>query len=315
MTSTTRERSTTPQHQRGGVEEHGSERVVVGYDGSPGALQALEWAALEAQQRTARLRVLHAVDVRGGIARTPALRARYAQMVGSRRAEEGAARAATLGGTPDDGDRADPEVRLGSPTGALLTASSRADLVVVGSRGRGSMAAAVLGSVAFAVTAGAQCPVVVVRGDAGLRPGAHRPVVVGVDGSPAAVPAVVFAAEAAARSRARLVVLSAWSPLEGTDAAPGDAGVTAHLREAARVAGAEAAAAAREVEPGLEIEVWPVRGPADDALVASSSQAGLLVVGARGRGAVRGLLLGSVSHATVHRASCPVAVVRALPQE
>ncbi len=56
VTSTTRERSTTRQHQRGGVEERGSERmVVVGHAGSTGALRALGWAVSEAQQRSARL--------------------------------------------------------------------------------------------------------------------------------------------------------------------------------------------------------------------------------------------------------------------
>lgn len=288
----------------------GTRRVVVGHDGSPDSLQALEWAAVEAGERRSRLSVLHAVHVGGGIARSAALLARYAREVGAELAEEGVRRAVEVDGAPDR-DCIHPDIRLGSPASALVLASSEADLLVVGSRGRGSVAAVLLGSVAFGVSARASCPVVVVRGDAALRPGTRAPVVVGVDGSRAAEPAVVFAAEAAARSGAHLVVLAAWAAPGLAQAGYGGAReeeVLTSLRQDAHAVAATAASAARRLQPGLDIEERVVAGRAADALVASSAQAGLVVVGARGHGASTGLLLGSVSHATIHAACCPVAV-------
>jgi len=56
--------------------------------------------------------------------------------------------------------------------------------------------------------------------------------------------------------------------------------------------------------------VWQVTpGQPRTALLDAASDAQLLVVGARGRGGVRGMLLGSVSEAMLHHASCPVGVV------
>ncbi|MFG1955600.1 universal stress protein [Micromonospora sp. NPDC048830] len=63
--------------------------------------------------------------------------------------------------------------------------------------------------------------------------------------------------------------------------------------------------------PGIPIEHRTVPGPPAAALLDAASDAQLLVVGARGRGGFTGLLLGSTSHAVLHHAPCPIAVVRA----
>ena len=70
-----------------------------------------------------------------------------------------------------------------SPAAELVDASHGAQLLVLGTRGHGEVVGTLLGSVAFAVTAHAACPVVVVRGDGSRHPGPEHSVVVGVDGS------------------------------------------------------------------------------------------------------------------------------------
>jgi nucleotide-binding universal stress UspA family protein len=73
---------------------------------------------------------------------------------------------------------------------------------------------------------------------------------------------------------------------------------------------AEAIAGRRDLYPGLKVDLQVLRGHAGDALVRASADAQLVVVGARGRGGLAGLLLGSVSQALLQHADCPVAIVR-----
>ncbi len=302
--------------ETGGDARGGGRPVVVAYDGSSASAAALTWAAREAGARSARLRVLFAADVGGADSGGAAVLAQAAHEAGVQLAEEGASWATQVEGGPVE-VAVETDVRLGSPTFALVQASQDADLLVVGNRGRGAVAGALLGSVAFSVTAQAACPVVVVRGDTERRPGAEHPVVVGVDGSDAALASVAYAADAAVTAGAPLVVLAAWTPPEILAAGYGAAHLPEMVRkaeEAARGAAESALAWARERHADLVGEARPVREKPAKALIAASGTAGLVVVGARGYGSIGGLFLGSVSHATIHRAQCPVAVVRSLPQ-
>ena len=65
------------------------------------------------------------------------------------------------------------------------------------------------------------------------------------------------------------------------------------------------------IPAGVYIEQKLLKGRAADTLIAASEGADMLVVGNRGRGGVRGLLLGSVSQQIAHHATCPVVIVRA----
>jgi nucleotide-binding universal stress UspA family protein len=76
----------------------------------------------------------------------------------------------------------------------------------------------------------------------------------------------------------------------------------------ARIAEA-AAARVRQVHPELTVTTHVEDCPAELTLVDASADAGLVVVGTRGRGAFHAMLLGSVSHAVIHGAECAVAVV------
>jgi nucleotide-binding universal stress UspA family protein len=231
-----------------------------------------------------------------------------------------ARRIAEAGARLARGHRPDADVHaatfVGSPGTVLVQESEGAALVVVGTRGHGDVAGLLLGSVASRVAAHARCPVVVVRGEpAGAG---DRAVVVGVDGSPASVAALRAAAERAAATAAPLRVVCAWRPTTpgGWDRTywlaldPGaDPDDTA--RESAERVAAEAVAAVRELAPGLAVESRVRGGDAATVVLDAAGDAGLVVVGARGRGSLASLFLGSVSHRVVHGARCPVLVVRA----
>jgi nucleotide-binding universal stress UspA family protein len=191
-----------------------------------------------------------------------------------------------------------------SPAEALTEASTQAALVVIGTRGFGRVMGALLGSVAFAVAASAECPVVVVKGDPGTRPiGPDHKVVVGTDGSPSGEAAVDFAASRAAEASAALEVVTSTGEHPNADVDDETLRATAaSIAQSAadRVAGAH---------PGLTVTTRVEDSPAERTLVDASADAGLVVVGTRGRGAFKGMVLGSVSHAVIYGAQCPVAVV------
>ncbi|MHB1585399.1 MAG: universal stress protein [Acidimicrobiales bacterium] len=138
------------------------------------------------------------------------------------------------------------------------------------------------------------------------RSGRDRPVVVGVDGSSASLRAAEWAAgEARCRHlRLRLVHVNFW-----TDAALSTPGFEDEARRQSLVL-EQAAARVRASHPDVEVECRSLEPPTGAALVRESADATLLVVGSRGLGAVRGLVLGSVSRECVQHARCSVLVVR-----
>lgn len=137
-------------------------RIVVGVDDSPEAAAALRWALDEARLRQASLEVVHSWlfpalgDVPGAAAETL-----------TRDLEEGARRLVdevVAGGIGSDpGIPVERHVREGSAAAVLVDAASGADLLVLGSRGRGGFAGLLLGSVTQQCVHHAPCPVVVVR--------------------------------------------------------------------------------------------------------------------------------------------------------
>ena len=185
------------------------------------------------------------------------------------------------------------------PSSAILAEAPDAELVVVGTRSRNKMSAAVLGSVASSVSASAPCPVVVVRGE--RRTG---PVVAGADGSPESDEAVGLAYEEAARTGQPLMVVHCWQPQEQH----GESVESTHQLLENRLA--ESLASYREKYPTVEARASVVEGRASAELIELSATASLVVVGSRGRGGVTGLLLGSVSQSLLHHADSPVAIVR-----
>ncbi len=295
-------------------------RVVVGYDGSERAATAVRWAAREAQRAGLPLAVVHVVDFTGLVLGLSTDDETEWSDVAFERARALADEGADLArhAAPDVPVRA--VVGSGSAAEVLVEASRAAELVVVGTRGRGDLAALCLGSVSTVVMTHAECPAVVVHGQGAQVPGPEHPVVVGVDGSAVGRRALEAAAEVAARDGAPLRVVTAWRrwpddswlsalAVESPSAAVEMADAAF---EVARVAASAAVHEAVERHPGLEASELVVEGTPAAVLAEQSRDAGLLVVGSRGRGAARSLLLGSVTHGVVHAAACPVEVVRSV---
>lgn len=285
--------------------------VVVGVDGSPSSLVAVEVAAREAGLRGVALRLVHAFGWPAAHV-PPGGRPWAAGSAGMRELVDG-----TLAEAERRAHEAAPatdvmrEVVVGEPVMVLEIESRTASLAVVGSRGLSRFGALLLGSTAGHLAAHAACPVLVVRD----RPDPSGPVLLAVDGSPAARGAVEFAFAQASLHGRDLVALHAWNTR--TDRAydgPSDPPFVTYdeerLRDEEQRVLAEALGGLGERYPDVRVHRELVRGRIRHTLIEASAGAGLVVVGARGRGGFTGLLLGSVSQALLHHARCPVAVVR-----
>jgi nucleotide-binding universal stress UspA family protein len=147
-------------------------KVVVGVDASPGSLRALEWALEEARLRRASLCVVHAWMLpliealpEPWVVGSPSLGPSDDEV----RSHVEAAARDVLSASVDRARSAAPELEIvaelveGRAPVALLDAAGDADLLVVGSRGRGGFAGLLLGSVSGQCVHHAQCPVVVVQ--------------------------------------------------------------------------------------------------------------------------------------------------------
>ncbi|WDZ82382.1 universal stress protein [Micromonospora cathayae] len=282
--------------------------VVVGVDGSPSSLIAAEHAARAASLRGCPLHLVHGYlhPLGYGVPINP-----YDLGVPEPSDEAGKMLTQTAGELRERWPELAVEVRqvAGGPGATLVEESRRADLVVVGSRGRGGFAGLLLGSVSTQVAGHAHCPVLVVRPADRPEP-ATGPVVVGVDGSEVAELAVGQAADEAAGRGVPLVLAHVWYA-DGNRPVPEEFAETeAAFRVAAGRLLAGAAETVRARYPDLAVEERPVRAAKpEEALISASGEASLVVVGSRGRGGFAGLLLGSVSQALVQHAHCPVLVV------
>ena len=184
-----------------------------------------------------------------------------------------------------------------------------ADLVVVGARGLGAIATALLGSVSLAVSRHAPCAVLVVRPDA--RP--LRSAAVAVDGSSGALDAARFFARFPLPPELRVRIVGVVEPPRLPRTAP--AITVSALRAAVALItddrrraleGAVEQAAKRFTAPAHELPV----GPPAETLEHLSGEVDLMVLGARGLGAWKRLMLGSVSERVLRHSTCPVLIVR-----
>ena len=279
-------------------------RVVVGFDGSEGSEQALDWAAEQAARTDSVLEIHIAHGTRHGAdGKAEAQKAMSGVAgLGVVRAEKVAPGLTTRVVTHE-----------GSPADALVAASKDADLLVVGSRGLGGFTGLVLGSVGHSCALHAYCPVVIVRPLASSAVDRQwwppMRIAVGVDGSHGSVLAVEWAMQEAQLTGAAVVAVTAWSwpqsygwgaPLPADLDMQGDARTILH----------QVVDPIRARYPAGELISEVVEGHPAQAMADVSKSADLLVIGSRGHGELAGALLGSVGEYCVTHASCPVVILR-----
>ncbi|WMX48378.1 universal stress protein [Streptomyces roseicoloratus] len=286
-----------------------SREIVAGVDGSPESLAAADWAAREALHRDLPLRLVHAwrwepLDL--PLAQDPSAQQRAAREV------LGAAEATLTERYPDV--PLSIELVGDTPVSALLGTTGRAELLALGSRGHGAVTGFLLGSYGQQVIAAATVPVVAVRSRDGApaEPPAGE-VLVGQHGSPEDSAAVLrFAFETAAARGASVRAVRAWSLPSLYAYSPSSlmladeaGGLVPYEEKALR----EALAPWRERHPDVPVTEHVELGSAGQVLLSGSGAAQLLVVGRRARRGALGGRIGSVAHAALHLAPCPVAVV------
>lgn len=286
--------------------------VVVGIDHSPQAQAALRYAADLADKRRLPLRLVHAFE-RSQFEVGP--RGRWSpDMSGAlhNAAQQLVDEALDFVHTSHPAVEVASRLEPGSSTEQLIGESETAHTVVVGTRGSGGFADMLIGSTTLHVASHARCPVVAVPASAD-ESATRSGVVVGVDGSAVSEPAIAYAFDAAADRGTALTAVHAWYDITRTGAGK-MMPLTYEPDEVVaeeRLALAESMAGWQEKYPDVHVEHKVVYGHPVPALLKASRDAELLVVGCRGLGTVRSVVLGSVSHGVLHHATLPVAVVHA----
>jgi nucleotide-binding universal stress UspA family protein len=299
-------------------------KILVATDGSEEAELAATTAAILAQKTGSELHVVHvfgigsvgppvypeATDLQG-----EALEEEAEERISEQRArevlEEAVGKVRSAGGTVVEAHllegRTAPEI-------VALAEEIGAGLIVMGSRGRGGIRRALMGSVSDSVMRHAHCPVLVVRSEPVSFP---TKILLATDGSKDAELAIATAADLASSTGSELHVVSVF---------PGSAYVHPYYEdrfpEAAERLRREAQEERQEMldeqierirKAGGDVAQTHIRtGEAAEEIVALAEEmgAGLVVVGSHGLGGIRRALIGSVSAAVVPHAHCPVMVVR-----
>lgn len=307
--------------------------LLIGYDGSDGARAAVQDLVLAGLPPEVEARVIAVADP---LVRVPPVSATPfgagdrppAGLVSTARAlAADATREATAVSTEGldfvttlfPGWQARADVLIGSPHRMLVKAAKDwpADLVVVGSTGRGGLDRVILGSVSQRVLARARCSVRVAR--ARERSAAAPPrLLVAVDGSPDADAAVTEVARRRWPEGTTVRVLTAIHPQFAMAVAIASNAIAGVARdEDVHAAGRRCAnlAAHRLGEAGLRTAVVIEESEPTAFLLnyARKWSADCIVIGAKGHGRVARVLLGSVSSAVASRAPCSVEVVRTAP--
>ncbi len=283
--------------------------IIVGVDGSPASDAAVGWAAHDAAIRGVPLTLVHVENPAAPTwAQAPALEESPEELEAEGRSLLAHASTIARDGIADTAQiQINGELLSAATVPALVDQSKDAELIVVGSRGRGALSRSILGSVSSGLIRHAYCPVALIRdADPQMPYPAQGPVLVGIDGSTSDL-ATAIAFEEASLRNADLIALHAWNDIDmnsipGYDWSPTTA-KEGHLL-------VKALEGWRERYPDVTVHEQLVSSRTAHALVEASESAQLVVVGSHGSGAFAGMLLGSVSNAVAQAVHRPVIVAR-----
>ena len=283
--------------------------IVVGVDGSPASNFAVCWAARDAAMRHIPLTLVHMVNAVTMWPQVPmSAEAVVWQEDDGRRVLDEAVKIAEDATKTYRRIEISSELRHSPPVSTLAEMSEEAEMVVVGSTGRGAVTRVLLGSVSSGVVRQARCPVAVIHDEDPLMPHPlQAPVLVGIDGSPASDLATAIAFDEASRRGVELRAMHAWSDVEIFELPGLD---WSAVKSEAERSLAERLAGWQEQYPDVTVHRIVVCDRPARQLVEQSESAQLVVVGSHGRGGLSGMLLGSVSNALVHSVRMPVIVAR-----
>lgn len=273
------------------------ERITVAVDGGPASDAAIEWVIHRAASVALTLTIVAAVGLDSELPLGAGSHIRDSFEDALRRAESRVNVAVP-------GIDVTTAILRGRPQEALVSAGRHSDLLVIGTNRTSTIAGITHGTLALKVAGQARCITIVVPADWTQRTGQ---VVCGWTDDPTAERALDFAAAEAVRDGAGLTVEHTWA------AAPTYVDTPAMIVDEVRSTGRSLlASAAHRIElahPELSVTPALHAGSAAVAIVRASTNASLVVVGSRGRGAVAGFFLGSVSHDVLLNMPAPVAVV------
>ncbi len=280
-----------------------SKTLLVGIDGTESSRAALRWAMKRAAATGTEVNLAHVVDDEWTTIGTRMLDDLDddARHLLEREAEYAHSLASEVG--------IHTQLLHGNVMQELITASTGAEMVVVGTHKTGFINGKVFGSRSLVLAAAAHTPVGIVPQGS---PRDGRGIVVGVDDSVAGRLAVQLAAREAERARETLTLLRAFT-VPGFSKENDDAQreLVQHSEARTLVALSTAAALAALTAPTVEVKTRSVRRPAAEALVEAAAAAALLVIGNSRREDADKTMVGSVSHDVLMNLTGPTIVVHA----
>jgi Universal stress protein UspA and related nucleotide-binding proteins len=285
--------------------------IAIGVDGSAGSQNAVRWGLALAERRGAPVRLIRALepsmhDLRVGNANAVGVLGDYFDVARDQ-----------LESTYEQARTGHPDLQITAElvddgaSGALIEESRGADTMVIGAHGVRGFSNLVAGSTTMNIATHAHCTVVALPNDE-AQAFDGKGIVVGVDGSEISETAIAYAFREAAEIGESLTAVHAWTdpltPMALGTAIPALYDYDVYSRDQ-EILLAESLAGWAERYPDVTVCRRVVHEHPVHALATAAREGKLLVVGCRGRGALRSMLLGSVSHGVLHLASCPVAVV------